>query len=379
MFEPVVSFIREMYGQDGFIPLHEPRFNPRDKELVSECIDSTFVSSVGKFVDQFEKMICEFTGSKYAVATVNGTASLHIALVLAGVEENDEVITQALTFVATANAISYQKAHPIFLDSGENNLGLCPKALRTYLEENTSIEDGVCVNKNTQRKIKACVPMHVFGHPVDIQEINQICREYNIVVIEDAAEALGSTIDDKHLGTLSPMGTLSFNGNKVITCGGGGMLLLQDEALAKKAKHLTTTAKIPHSWNFFHDEIGYNYRLPNLNAALGCAQMEKLESYINNKRETADLYQRFFQETPYKFIKEPNGSRSNYWLNALLLKDREERDQFLEETNKAEVMTRPVWELLTELPAFKGCERGPLTNARNYADRVVNIPSSVRI
>ncbi|MBT4791721.1 MAG: LegC family aminotransferase, partial [Halobacteriovoraceae bacterium] len=294
MFDHTVNFIKSLYG-DNFIPLHEPRFVGNEKKYLNECIDSTFVSSVGKYVDQFEKMLCEYTGSNFAVATMNGTAALHMSLILADVKANDEVITQALTFVATANAISYLDAHPIFLDSANDNLGLCPDDLEQFLELNVEVKsDGFAYNKSTGRRIKACVPMHTFGHPVKLDEILVICKRYNIFVIEDAAESIGSMYKQKHTGTIAPIGVMSFNGNKTITSGGGGALLIQDEQLALKAKYLTTTAKVSHKWEYYHDEIGYNYRLPNLNAALACAQLENLPAFIVNKVETAKLYKSFF-------------------------------------------------------------------------------------
>ncbi len=379
MFDEVVSFIKSLFPNKSFIPLHEPCFAGNEKKYVTDCIDSTFVSSVGAYVTKLEEMICEYTGSKYAVAAMNGTAALHMALILAGVERDDEVLTQALTFVATANAIAYAGASPIFVDSAKDNMGLCPEALKKFLKENTEIKNGVCVNKTTGRKIKACVPMHVFGHPVKLDEIIEVCREYNILVIEDAAESLGSFYKGKHTGTIAPIGILSFNGNKIATCGGGGMLLIQDEQLAKKAKHLTTTAKRPHPYEFFHDQIGYNYRLPNLNAALACAQIEQLPKFVESKRNLANEYERFFEGKPIQFVKEDKDSSSNYWLNAVLLKDRKERDAFLKTSNDNGVMTRPIWILMNKLPAFENCQKTNLTNAEFYEDRVVNIPSSVRL
>lgn len=379
MFDDVVSFIKSLYGKD-FIPLHEPRFVGNEKKYLNECIDSTFVSSVGKFVDQLESMLCEITGSNYAVATVNGTAALHVSLILAGVEREDEVITQALTFVATANAVSYTGAHNIFLDSASDNLGLCPKDLDHFLKENSRPGiDGFTYNKKTNRRIKACVPMHTFGHPVKLDEIIEICKRYNIVVIEDAAESLGSLYKGKHTGTIAPVGALSFNGNKIVTSGGGGALLIQDKSLAIKAKHITTTAKIPHKWEFVHDEIAFNYRLPNLNAALLCAQLEKINDFKKNKRETAKIYQEYFLEKKIKFLVEPSYCESNYWLNAIFLNNKEDQQKFLSITNDAGIMTRPVWRLMPELPSFKNSERSLLVNAKNYEDTVVNIPSSVRI
>ena len=379
MFDEVISYIRTLYGE-GFIPLHEPRFIGNEKFYVNECIDSTFVSSVGKFVDRFEEMLCEITGSKFAVATVNGTAALHISLLLAGVERDDEVLTQALTFVATPNAISYTGAHSVFLDSSVDNLGLCPDDLRTFLEQNATVDnDGFCYNKTTKRRIKACVPMHVFGHPVKLDEIIEICKQYNIFVIEDAAESLGSLYKGRHTGTIAPVGALSFNGNKIVTSGGGGALLIQDEKLAKRAKHITTTAKVPHRWEFFHDEIAYNYRLPNLNAALICAQLEKLEDFKINKRETASKYEKFFSEKGLQFLTEPPLCESNYWLNAVLLKNKEEQQSFLTATNNSNVMTRPVWRLMSDLPAFSHYQTTKLVNAKRYEETLVNIPSSVRL
>ena len=379
MFEEITSFIRSLYGE-GQIQLHEPHFIGNEKAYLNDCIDSTFVSSVGKYVDRLEKMLCEYTGSKFAIATVNGTAALHVGLILAGVEKDDEVLTQALTFVATANAVSYTGAHNVFLDSGADNLGLCPEDLEKFLSQNAEIAaDGFCYNKTTKRRIKACVPMHVFGHPVKLDEIMAICQQYNIIVVEDAAESLGSLYKGKHTGTIAPIGTLSFNGNKIVTSGGGGALLIQDEKLAKKAKHITTTAKVPHRWEFFHDEIGFNYRLPNLNAALLCAQIEKLGEFKKNKRETAEKYKEFFSRSGLEFLAEPAECESNYWLNAILLKNKDEQQKFLTATNNAEVMTRPIWRLMPDLPAFTNCQRTALQNARKYENTVVNIPSSVRI
>ena len=379
MFEEVTSFIRTLYGE-GQVQLHEPRFIGNEKNYLNDCIDSTFVSSVGKYVDRLEKMLCEYTGSKFAIATVNGTAALHVSLLLAGVEKDDEVLTQALTFVATANAVSYTGAYNVFLDSGADNLGLCPDDLKNFLMQNAEMKaDGFCYNKTTKRRIKACVPMHVFGHPVKLDEVMGICLQYNIIVVEDAAESLGSLYKGKHTGTIAPVGTLSFNGNKIVTSGGGGALLIQDEKLAKRAKHITTTAKVPHRWEFFHDEIGFNYRLPNLNAALLCAQIEKLGDFKKNKRETAEKYKAFFSKSGINFVTEPANSESNYWLNAILLKNKDDQQKFLTATNDAGVMTRPIWRLMPDLPAFANCQKTSLVNARRYEDTVVNIPSSVRV
>jgi len=379
MSNDVVNYIKSLYGEDRFIPLHEPRFVGNEKKYLNECIDSTFVSSVGKFVDKFEHMLCEITGSKYAIACVNGTAALHMSLILADVQKDDEVITQALTFVATANAISYTNAHPVFLDSASDNLGLCPIDLQKFINENCEMRDGECFNKNTNRRVKACIPMHTFGHAVKLDEIVKICEKYNIFLIEDAAESVGSYYKGKHTGTIAKVSALSFNGNKTVTAGGGGALLIQDEKLAKRAKHLTTTAKVPHPYEFNHDEIGYNYRMPNLNAALICAQLEQLEAYVKNKRETASLYREFFKETEFEFIDEPKDCKSSFWLNAVLCKDTEQRNEFLKTTNDNNVMTRPVWKLMSELAMFKDCQKSKLINAKNYEARLVNIPSSVRL
>ena len=376
-----VGFVREIYRTKEFIPLHEPRFRGNEKKYLNECIDSTFVSSVGKFVNQFEEKVAEFTGAKYAVATVNGTAALHIALVLSDVNEGDEVITQPLTFIATANAINYTGAKPVFVDVDRDTMGLSPEKLEDFLRKNTyQVEDSTGVftyNKISNRRIKACVPMHTFGHPVRIDELKQITDQYNISLIEDAAESLGSYFKGKHTGTFGLIGTLSFNGNKTITTGGGGMIITDDEAIAKKAKHLTTQAKMPHKWEYVHDYIGYNYRLTNLAAALGVAQMEQLPGFLESKRNLASQYKKFFEQSPIDFISEPENTVSNYWLNAIVLKDRSERDQFLQSTNESGVMTRPVWKLMNELKMFEDSLTLNIDNSKWLADRLVNIPSSV--
>ncbi|MBN2396163.1 MAG: LegC family aminotransferase [Candidatus Atribacteria bacterium] len=376
----IVQFIRELYKQpEGFIPLHAPVFAGNEKKYLNECIDTTFVSSVGKFVDQFEIEIAKYTGAKNAVSVVNGTNALHLALKLVGVKAGDEVITQALTFIATANAISYCDAKPVFLDVDKDTMGLSPKALLHFLETETEQKPDGCYNIKTKRRIAACVPMHTFGHPCRIDEIEEICAKYNIELVEDAAESLGSSFSGQHTGTFGKIGVLSFNGNKVITTGGGGMLLFNDEKLAQKAKHLTTQAKVPHAWEFVHDEIGYNYRMPNINAALGVAQLENLAEFVKSKRQIAQEYARFFSAADLNitFFTEPINAKANYWLNLLILEDRKSRDQFLEYTNAKGVMTRPVWELMNNLPMFKDCQLGDLSNAEWLADRVVNIPSSV--
>lgn len=376
-FTKIVNFIRKTFNQpEGFIPLHAPVFQGNEKKYLAECIDSTYVSSVGKFVDQFEEEMARYTGAKKAVVCVNGTNALHLALLLAGVKRNDEVITQPLTFIATANAISYCGANPVFVDVDKNTLGLSPTALKDFLDENGSVENNGCYNKITRNKIAAVVPMHTFGHPCRIDEIAEICNKYNIQLVEDAAESLGSFYKGKHTGTFGNIGVLSFNGNKIITTGGGGMLLFNDEKLAQKAKHLTTQAKVPHQWEFIHDDIGYNYRMPNINAALGVAQLEQIDKFLNAKYNLANQYKTFFNVTEIQFVEEPENSKSNYWLNAILLNERSERNFFLEYTNKNAIMTRPVWELMNRLPIFRNAQCGDLNNAEWIADRLVNIPSS---
>jgi perosamine synthetase len=379
MFNRAIDFIRSLYPGKDLIPLHEPTFMGREKEYVNAAIDSTFVSSVGEFVDRFEEMICEITGARFAVATVNGTCALHVALKLAGVQPGDEVITQPLSFVATANAISYCGANPIFLDANRETLGLDPATLEDFLKSNTRIKNGACHNSTTGRRIAACVPMHTFGHPCRIDAIAEICDRYHITLIEDAAESLGSLYKGKHTGTFGQFGVYSFNGNKTVTCGGGGAIVTNNEELAKKAKHITTTAKIPHPFEYVHDVTGYNYRLPNLNAALACAQLEQLDFFIERKRELAETYKTFFESLGIPFVHEPDHARSNYWLNAIILPDSKTRDEFLKVTNNANVMTRPVWRLLNKLDMYKTCQTDALTNAKWLEERVVNIPSSVII
>ncbi|WP_436414239.1 LegC family aminotransferase [Petrimonas sp.] len=379
MYSEIVSFIRELYRTEEFIPLHAPTFGGNEKKYLNECIDTTFVSSVGKFVDRFEEMMAEYTGATKAVVCVNGTNALHIALLLSGVEKDDEVITQALTFIATCNAISYIGAHPVFIDVDKDTLGLSPQALEKWLSENTEIKHNSCYNKKTGRRIKACIPMHTFGHPVHLDELVEICNRYYLELVEDAAESLGSFYNGKHTGTFGKIGILSFNGNKTITTGGGGMLLFQDEELGASAKHLTTQAKVPHRWEFVHDYIGYNYRMPNINAALGCAQMEQLDEILKNKRDTAEKYKAFFDNnSQIEFFTEPKNCRSNYWLNAVILKNKEQQQAFLQYTNDNGIMTRPIWELMNKLPMFKNCQTDGLENSEWLADRVVNIPSSMR-
>ena len=375
----IIQFIKKQFPDSEFIPLHEPSFTGNEKRYVLDCIDSTFVSSVGRYVDRFEEMICEITGAKYAIATVNGTCALHVALKLAGVQPGDEAITQPLSFVATANAISYCGANPIFLDVERETLGLSPAALENFLKSNARIKNGKCYNSIADNRIAACVPMHTFGHPCRIDEIAEICSHYNIALVEDSAESIGSLYKGKHTGTIGLFGIYSFNGNKTVTCGGGGAIVTNDEALAKKAKHITTTAKLPHPYEYVHDMSGYNYRLPNLNAALACAQLEQLDFFVEKKRKLASLYQEFFESLNIPFIHEPKHARSNYWLNAIVLPDNKARDEFLKVTNNANVMTRPVWRLLNKLEMYKDCQTDGLINAQWLEERVVNIPSSVRV
>lgn len=380
MFKKTVDFIKDLYGNEDMIPLHAPVFLGNEKKYLNECIDSTFVSSVGKFVDRFEEMMCEYTRAKKAVVCVNGTNALYLALKLCGVERGDEVITQALTFVATCNAISYIGANPVFIDIDKDTLGLSPIALKNWLSQNAEVRDSGCFNKNTGRRIKACVPMHTFGHPVKIDEIDEVCKEYCVELVEDAAESLGSFYKGKHTGTFGKIGILSFNGNKSITTGGGGMLLFQDEELGQYAKHLTTQAKVPHRWEFVHDDIGYNYRMPNINAALGCAQMEYINKIIENKRDTAKKYKDYFAEQKeITYFDEPSNCRSNFWLNAVILENKKVRDDFLQYTNDNHVMTRPAWQLMNKLPMFGNCQHDGLENSDWIEERLVNLPSSVRI
>lgn len=363
-----------------FIALHEPCFNGNEWAYVKECLDTGWVSSVGKFVDLFEKQLTEFTGSKYAIAVVNGTAALHMALKLVGVEQNDEVLVPDLTFIATANAVTYCGAVPHFVDIEEKTLGLDSYKMESYLKEIAEIRLEECFNKITGRRIKAVVPMHTFGHPVDLDQLIEVAEKYKLEVVEDAAESLGSYYKGRHTGNWGKVSTLSFNGNKTITTGGGGAILTNDEALAKLAKHITTTAKVPHKWAFNHDMIGYNYRLPNINAALGCAQLEQLSDFLDKKRALAERYRQAFSNIEgITFFTEAEFVKSNYWLNALLLdKDLvDKRDSLLELTNGNGLMTRPVWTLMHKLPIFKISPCMDVSVAKSLETRIINIPSSV--
>ena len=375
-FQSVIELVRGMYGE-GFIPLHRPVFEGNEKQYLIECIDSNFVSSVGAKVTEFEQQVAAFTGSKFAVATVNGTAALHVALQLAGVQRGDEVISQALTFIATCNALSYAGAHPVFVDVDRDTLGLSPEALRRFLQTHVERRADGCYNTGTGRRIAACVPMHTFGFPLRIAEVVAVCNDYGIPVVEDAAESLGSYVDGRHTGTFGKLATLSFNGNKVITTGGGGMIVTDDEMLAKRAKHITTTAKIPHPYEFVHDEVGYNYRLPNLNAALGCAQMERLPEMLAAKAEVARRYVAFFDGSGMRFVQPIAGATANWWLNAIVLEDESQRDAFLAYTNAQDVMTRPIWRLMPRLAMYQHCQHDGLENSYWLEARVVNLPSSV--
>ena len=413
VYQYIIDFIRSLYPNRETVPLHEPYFGGNEKKYVLDCIESTFVSSVGKYVDRFEEMIRDFTGAKYAIATVNGTSALHIALKLAGVDQGDLVITQPLTFIATCNAISYCGAEPIFVDIDPDTLGMSPDSLANWLSANTIIQNEACylkdvhelhelsrvhefsqinINSNVlgqsnsskfveirgQKKIAACVPMHTFGHPCKMDSIMEICNRYHIPVVEDAAESIGSCYKGKHTGTFGKLGILSFNGNKTITTGGGGMILTNDDELGPLAKHLTTTAKKPHPWKFEHNMIGYNYRLPNINAALGCAQMEMLPEILKNKRETAQIYQDYFKTiADIEFITEPQECISNYWLNAILLKNVEEREAFLEQTNSQKVMCRPAWILMNKLNMFSHCLKTEIPISSEIEECIVNLPSSM--
>jgi aminotransferase in exopolysaccharide biosynthesis len=381
MYESIVKFIRELYREPSeVIPLHEPRFVGNEKKYLAECIDTSYVSSIGKYVLAFEQETARYTGSKYAVAAVNGTAALHIALMLAGVKAGDEVLTQPLTFIATANAIHYTGARPVFLDVDPDTLGLSPASLQAFIEQETLPEpDGYLYNKRTGKRISACVPMHTFGHPCRIDELKRICDLHRIALVEDAAESLGSLYKNKHTGTFGRAGVLSYNGNKTITTGGGGMIITDDEGLAIKAKHLTTQAKVPHRWEYVHDHIGYNYRLTNLQAALGVAQMESLDDFVREKRKIASAYAGFFKDTGISFFTEPQDSYSNYWLNVILLENRKQRDEFLAYTNDRGIMTRPAWTLMNKLEMYKDCQVFNIHHALHLEDTIVNIPSSVII
>lgn len=370
------SFLKDIYGAEDVL-LHRPIFFGNEKQYLSECIESNFVSSVGARVIEFETNIANFVGASNGIATVNGTLALHAALLVCGVKRGDEVISQALTFVATSNAITYTGATPVFVDVDIDTLGMSPTALRSWLKKNTHRRSGETYNKTSGARISACVPMHTFGLPCRIKEIADICKEYNLVLIEDSAESLGSYVDNLHTGSFGACSIFSFNGNKIITTGGGGMIVTNNKIIAQKAKHLTTTSKIGHAYEYFHDEVGYNYRLPNLNAALGVAQMENIYQILKSKRKIASKYRKFCSQNDLNFIEPIENTTSNFWLNAILLENLEERDCFLKETNSLGIMTRPIWRLMTELPMYLDCQNDGLQNAKWLVDRVVNVPSSV--
>ena len=374
----ILDLIRSVFKKDK-IPLHEPKFIGNEKTYLNECIDTGFVSSVGKFVDKFETQFAKIVGSKYAVATVNGTAALHIALKISGVKSGDLVLTQPLTFIATCNAVSYLGAEPVFIDVDRDDLGLSPAALGRFLKENCEVKNGICLEKLSGKVVRACVPMHTFGLPCKIEQIKEICDAWSIALIEDAAESLGSYYKGKHAGVFGKLGAFSFNGNKIVTSGGGGAIVTNDENLAKYAKHITTAAKIPHPYEYRHDEVGYNYRMPNINAALLVAQLENLELFLDSKRGLAAIYREFFAKfSNVKFIDEPQNARANFWLNAVLFEDAQKRDRFLKLSNESGVFTRPIWRLMSELDMFKNCRRDSLENAKFLSERVVNLPSSAR-
>jgi len=378
-FSKTFDFIKSLYPDKEEIHLHEPTFVGNEDAYVRDCIKTTMVSSVGEFVTRFEKEIATTTGRKFAASTSSGTTALSLALELAGVEYGDEVLTQALTFVATSNAISHVGAFPVYLDVSEETMGLSAKALKTFLKnEATKGSNGKLINKKTSRRIGACLPVHVMGHPCEITEILEICREFDLPVVEDAAEALGSEFQRQQMGSFGLISAFSFNGNKIVTTGGGGALVMDDQALYTKAKALSTTAKRPHKWDFYHDEVAYNYRMPNINAALGCAQMESFPTFLKDKRKTAGLYKEFFASQGIKFFEEPKDSKSNYWLNTLIMNSLQERDEFLNESHEQKIYCRPLWHLMTELPMYKNAQTDDLKVSKWFRDRVVNLPSGVR-
>jgi aminotransferase in exopolysaccharide biosynthesis len=377
--EEITAYIKTLYHNRDPVLLHCPEFLGNEKKYLAECIDTKYVSYVGRFVADMENKVREITGAKHAVALVNGTAALHMLLLAVGIQPGDEVITQSLSFTATAAAIVHANGTPVFVDVERETLGMSPESLRAFLAENAEVKNGVCVNKKTGKSIKAAIPMHTFGHPVRIDAIQKICEEHSLMLIEDAAESLGSFYKGKHTGTFGKAAILSFNGNKLVTTGGGGMVITDDEAIADRVRHISTTAKRPHRWEFYHDEVGYNLRMPSINAAIGLAQLEYLDAILTNKRETARLYKQFFDSINMKFLTEPKNAQSNYWLNAILFDTRKQRDEFLEYSNDNGVQTRPAWNLLHTLPPYQQYQHTEMPNAEYFADRLVNIPSSVRI
>jgi aminotransferase in exopolysaccharide biosynthesis len=371
-----ISFIQDIYKTKDVIPLHAPNFNGNEKKYLLNTIDSTYVSSVGPYVNQFEEMISSITKTKKAIAVVNGTAGIQVALRLVGVNNGDEVITQALTFVATANAITYNNATPIFLDVDIDTMGLSPKAVSEFLTEFGVLREEGCFNKISGRKISACLPMHTFGFPVHMDELKEICDSWKIPIVEDAAESLGSEYKNKPTGSIGDAGVFSFNGNKILTSGGGGAIVTNNILIGEKGKHITTTAKVSHDFEFYHDELGFNYRMPNLNAALACAQLEQLDRFLYNKRELAKGYENFFKSEKINFRTETPQTKANYWLMCIELENKEQRDLFLKQTNKSNIMTRPIWQLMFRLPMYKSCQRDNQLNAIFLEERIVNIPSN---
>jgi aminotransferase in exopolysaccharide biosynthesis len=379
IYQKIVNRIKNLYPESDPVLLHCPEFLGNEKKYLAECIDTKYVSYVGRFVADMEDKIREITAAKHAVALVNGTAALHILLLAVGVKPGDEVITQSLSFAATAAAIVHAGGVPVFIDVERETLGMSPESLESFLRKNAEMKNGKCINKTTGRQIKVIIPMHTFGHPVRIDRIKELCNEFSLMLIEDTAESLGSFYQGKHTGTFGKAAILSFNGNKLVTTGGGGMVITDDEAVANRVRHLSTTAKRPHRWEFYHDEAGYNLRMPSLNAAIGLAQLEYFNTILLNKRETSRLYKQFFDSIGVRFITEPPDAKSNYWLNAILFNNRSERDEFLEYSNDNGVQTRPAWTLLYKLPPYQGCQYMETPNAEYIEDRLVNIPSSVRV
>lgn len=378
-YQETIQFIQNKFNTKEFIPLHVPVFKGNERKYVMDTLDSSFVSSVGAYVDLAEKMMVDISQTKSAVAVVNGTCGLQIALQLAGVRRGEEVLTQALTFVATSNAIFYSGAEPVFLDVDYDTMGLSPNTVIEYLDEFAEKRESGTYNKKTGRRIAACVPMHTFGFPVHLDELTAVCKEWCIPVVEDAAESLGSYYKGKHTGSFGQVGVFSFNGNKIVTSGGGGMIVTNSEEVGKLGKHLTTTAKVPHPFEYVHDQLGYNYRMPNLNAALVCAQLEQLDSFLANKRGLAKEYSDFFHGQGIIFRKELENTRANYWLMCVELENLDERNAFLKATNDAKTMSRPIWQLMYRLPMYQHCYRDAQKNAEFLEQRIVNIPSSVRI
>ncbi|MDX1810148.1 MAG: LegC family aminotransferase [Sulfurospirillaceae bacterium] len=371
--------LASVINADVFVPLHSPIFEGNEEKYLVDCVRSNFVSSVGEYVTKFEEALVKYTDAKYAVVTVNGTAALHVCLILSGAVREDEVLMPAMTFIATANAVSYIGATPHFVDVDEHTLGIDPVKLEHYLNDICEMKEGECFNKQTGKRIKAVAPMHTFGHAVDMDALNAVAQKFNIEVVEDAAESLGSFYKGKHTGRYSKLAAISFNGNKIMTTGGGGAILTDDENLAKLAKHITTTAKIPHKWEFNHDMIGFNYRMPALNAALGLAQIEQIDKFVTQKRALAKRYIEAFKDMDeVEFFEEAEFCKSNYWLNAIILKKGHEdlRDKILEKTNSSGIMTRPIWTLLNKLEMFKHCPKMNLDVSESLEKRIINIPSS---